>query len=74
MYSKCGRQGRVRQMLWLRYDQMNSRIDEYKTEYYYENYAASLEAVQKNKMALDTMVNDSLIQAIVDGWILKGYR
>lgn len=49
------------------YDQMNSRIDEYKTEYYYENYAASLEAVQKNKMALDTMVNDSLIQAIVDG-------
>lgn len=49
------------------YEQMNSRIDEYDIKFYYESYAASLEAVQNNEMALDTMVNDSLIQAIVSG-------
>lgn len=49
------------------YDQMNSRVEEYEIVNYYENYAASLEAVQKNQMALNTMVNDFLIKAIVDG-------
>lgn len=49
------------------YDQMNSRIGEYDIHFYYESYAASLKAIQNNQMALDTMVNDSLIQAIVSG-------
>lgn len=49
------------------YEQMNSRIGEYDIYFYYESYAASLEAVQNNQMALDTLVNDSLIQAIVSG-------
>ncbi|AUS96867.1 hypothetical protein CDQ84_09880 [Clostridium thermosuccinogenes] len=49
------------------YDQMNSRINEYTIYNYYESYASSIEAVQKNKSALDKMVDDSLIQAIVSG-------
>ena len=49
------------------YEQMNSRVGEYTVYNYYESYAASIEAVQNNQSALDTMVNDSLIQAIVSG-------
>lgn len=49
------------------YDQMNARIGDYEVKFYYESYAAGLEAVQNNEMALGTMVNDSLIQAIVSG-------
>lgn len=49
------------------YDQMNSRINEYTIKNYYESYASSIAAVQNNKAALDTLVNDSLIQAIVSG-------
>jgi len=49
------------------YEQMNSRVDEYKVYRYYESYASSLEAVQNNQAALDVLVNDSMIQAIVSG-------
>ena len=49
------------------YDQMNSRVEEYEVRNYYESYAASLEGVRNNQAALDTMVNDKLIQAIASG-------
>ncbi|HCS72365.1 MAG TPA: hypothetical protein DIW17_00620 [Clostridiales bacterium] len=49
------------------YEQMNARADEYKVISYYEPYAASLEAVRNNQSALNTMVNDKLIQAIASG-------
>jgi putative aldouronate transport system substrate-binding protein len=49
------------------HQQMNARISEYKIHYYYDSYTSSLEAVQKNESALNIMVNDSLIQAIVSG-------
>lgn len=49
------------------YEQMNANIDRYNIDFYYESYSASIEAVQNNQMALDTLVNDSMIKAIVDG-------
>jgi len=49
------------------YEQMNSRVDEYKVYHYYESYASSLEAVQNNQASLDKLVNDMMIQAIVSG-------
>mgnify|MGYP002412184590 FL=1 len=57
MHSKCAEM----------YEQMNARADEYKVISYYEPYAASLEAVRNNQSALNTMVNDKLIQAIASG-------
>ncbi len=49
------------------YDQMNSRIDAYVLKPFYDSYASSLPAVMNSQLALNTMINDSLIKAIAEG-------
>lgn len=49
------------------YDQMNARIKDYTLQNYYDSYAASLPAVAKTQLALNTMINDKLIKAIAEG-------
>jgi putative aldouronate transport system substrate-binding protein len=46
------------------YEQMNANIDKYEYQEFFESYASSIDAVQKNQTALNTMVDDKLIQAI----------
>ena len=49
------------------YDQMNSRIDAYVLQPYFDSYASSLPAVMNTQLALNTMINDKLIKAIAEG-------